>query len=68
LAFVGTTAITGSTYPTLEVIVPHIRFSGDTPKVGGPDVVTLSASFAGLEDALGNPAIQIRSVTSDTAL
>lgn len=68
LSFEGTTAISGSVYPTLEIIVPDVRFDGETPQVGGPDLITLAASFAGLEDALGNPAIQIRSLTSDTTI
>lgn len=68
LTFTGTTAISGSNYPTLEVIVPQIRFDGETPKVGGPEEITTSSDFTGLEDALGNPAVQIRQVTADTSI
>jgi hypothetical protein len=67
LTFTGTTAISGSDYPTLEVLIPSIRFEGDTPQVGGPDVVGISAGFTGLDDGT-NAAVQIRYVTADTAI
>jgi hypothetical protein len=67
LTFTGTTAISGSVYPTLEVIVPSIRFDGETPQVGGPDVISTSADFTGLDDGT-NAAVQIRYVTPDTSV
>lgn len=68
LLFTGNLApITGATYPQLEVLIPRIFFDGESPKVGGPDVVSLTAPFTGADDGT-NATVQIRSVTSDTAL
>jgi hypothetical protein len=67
LTFTGTTAITGSTYPVLEVLIPRIFFDGETPKVGGPGVISLTAPFTGGDDGT-NAALQIRYVTSDTSV
>lgn len=67
LTFATTTAITGSTYPTLEVLLPKIFFTGETPKVGGPGVISLSPGFEATDDGT-NVAAQLRYVTSDTAL
>jgi hypothetical protein len=67
LSFVGTTAISGSVYPTLEIIMPSVRFDGSTPQVGGPELVMLDAGFTALDDGT-NPAIQIRYITSDTSI
>lgn len=68
LSFVGTTAITGSTYPTLEVICPSIRLNGSTPQNDGPDITTMDVDFEALDDGTTNPAIQIRYVTADTSV
>lgn len=68
LTFTGTVAITGSVYPTLEVLIPSIRFDTGTPTVGGPDLLTLSADFTGLQNAAGDAAVQIRYVTADTSV
>lgn len=67
LTFTQTTAITGSTYPTVEVLIPSVTFTGETPQVGGTDVVSLSAGFVGRDDG-ANPAVQIRYVTSDASV
>lgn len=67
LTFTGTTAISGANFPTLEVLIPSIRFDTGAPAVGGPDLLSFGADFTGLDDGT-NAAVQIRSVTSDTAL
>lgn len=67
LTFTGTTAITGSTYPTVEVIVPSIRFDGETPQVDGPDEITTSSDFTGLDNG-ADATVQIRYVTADTTV
>lgn len=67
LSFVGTTAISGSVYPTLELIVPSLRFDTGTPQVDGPDLITLDADWTGLDNGT-DPVCQIRYVTSDTAI
>ncbi len=68
LTFTNPTAISGSNFPTVEVLIPSIRFDGESPQVGGPDIVTQSCDFTGLEDAAGNPAIQIRYITADSTV
>lgn len=68
LSFVGPTAISGSNYPTLEIIVPTIRLEGDaTPQVDGPDVVSMGVDWTGLDDGT-NATWQIRTVTADTSV
>jgi hypothetical protein len=66
LSFVTSVAITGSTYPTFEVLLPKIFFTGETPKVGGPGIISLSPNFEATDDGT-NAACQLRYVTSDTA-
>jgi hypothetical protein len=67
LTFTGTTAITGSTYPTLELLIPAIRLDAGSPQIDGPDVINLSTDFVGLDNAV-DAAMQIRYVTSDTSV
>lgn len=67
LKFVGTTAISGANYPTLEVLIPGIHFDGETPKVDGPGVIGLTAPFTGGDDGT-NAAVQIRTLTADATV
>jgi hypothetical protein len=67
LTFVGTTAITGSTYPTFEILIPSIRLDMGSPQVDGPDVIGISTDFTGLDDGT-NAAFQLRYVTADTSV
>jgi hypothetical protein len=67
LKFVGTTPISGSNYPTLEVLIPGIHFDGETPKVGGPGTINLKAAFTGGDDGVNAP-VQIRVLTSDATV
>lgn len=66
LAFQGS-QISGIYYELLDIIIPAIRFDGELPKVGGPDVVSLSGPFTGLDDGTNTP-IQIIYQSTDTAL
>lgn len=67
LKFISPNAISGANYPTVEITIPSIRFDGETPQVGGPDIVEFDADFTGLDDGT-NPAVQIRYLTSDTSI
>lgn len=67
LSFAAPVAITGSTYPTFEVLLPKIFFTGQTPQVGGPGIISLSPNFEATDDSV-NAACQIRYVTSDNAI
>jgi len=65
LNFVGADA--GGVTPRLEVLIPSISFDGESPQVGGPDVVELSAGFSGLYDGT-NATVQVVYETADTEL
>lgn len=43
---------------TLDLTIPAIHFDGETPKVGGPDVVGLTAGFTAGDDGT-NPVISL---------
>ena len=63
----GSTAIEGSTYPSLLVNLANVRFDGDTPNVKGPDVITHDLKFKALYDGTNGPIV-IDYTTSDTAV
>ena len=67
LTFTGTTAISAGVFAVCEILIPHIRFDGESPTANNPDVVGLSAGFTGLDDGVNSP-IQIRYVTTDTTV
>lgn len=50
----------------VEITLPAVRFDGDTPNVGGPDVVTHSLPFTVLNDGT-NPPVTLVYRTTDTA-
>lgn len=51
---------------SLLITVPDIHFTGDTPQVGGPGVVTLTAPFEGAYDGT-NKSMKITYTTPDAA-
>jgi hypothetical protein len=58
--------ISGANAFKLQIDIPEIRFEGETPKVGGRDLVTQDAPFNGWSD--GSAAgMTITYVTTDTA-
>lgn len=63
----GSTAIEGSTYPSLLVNLANVRFDGDTPNVKGPDVVMMDLKWKALYDGTNGPIV-IDYTTSDTAV
>lgn len=65
LVFTGA-VISGANSFKLQVDVPEIRFEGETPKVGGRDLVTQDASYAGWSN--GSAAgMTLTYITTDTA-
>lgn len=59
--------ISGIYKEKISILVPEVRFLGETPKVGGPEVVTVSGEFEGFWD--GSSADVTASLTStDTAI
>jgi len=64
LLFTG--PIIASTYAyTLAVLIPDIKFDGESPNVGGPGVVNTSMPFSGYDGETYNP-IQFQYMTTDT--
>lgn len=45
---------TGSDHSGLSILIPQIYLEGETPKVGGPQVVTQKIPFTGLDDQSNN--------------
>lgn len=66
LTFTGPLNAGGQPY-LLDIIIPNIKLDGEAPKVGGPNVVTQSVAFTGLDDEATTP-IQITYQTEDSAL
>lgn len=60
----GTTE--SGTYYSLIVALPVVRFDGETPNVGGPDILTLNVPFKGLVSGTLSP-YTITYRTTDTA-
>lgn len=65
LTFTGASVST-SNY-LLDIIIPNIKFEGETPKVSGPKVVDQAMTFTGLDDETTTP-IQITYQSEDTAI
>lgn len=51
----------------LEVTMPAVRFDGETPNVGGPDIISHSLPFKALDDGSATTAVQMTYRTTDTA-
>jgi hypothetical protein len=66
LTFVGDGIGTGTDHAGLTILIPQIFLEGDSPKVGGPAVVTQTVPFTGLDDSTNNP-IQATYWTLDAA-
>jgi hypothetical protein len=66
LEFVGNN-IEGAHDERLTVTVPEVHFTGETPKVGGPGVVTVSAPWEAAYDGT-NPGVTIEYMTRDIAI
>lgn len=65
LTFVDGAIGSGADHSSLTLLIPQIFLEGDSPKVGGPAVVTQTVPFTGLDDAVNNP-IQATYWTLDT--
>jgi hypothetical protein len=65
LTFVGATV--GASNYLFDIIIPNVKFDGESPKVSGPAVVTQAVSFTGLDDEATAP-IQILYQSEDTVI
>lgn len=68
LTFQGTVAISGSNYPTLQVVIPDIRLEGEMPKPNGGKVITQSIPFTVLDNRVAASPIYVAIVTAETAI
>jgi hypothetical protein len=63
--------LTGATVSTsnylFDIIVPNIKLDGESPKVAGPQLVSQTVAFTGLDDEATTP-IQVTYQTEDTTL
>lgn len=66
--FQGPTDITAGNKPTLQVVVPDIRFEGELPKSNAGDVITQSIDWTGFDGLVAPHALYIATRTADTAL
>ena len=55
-------------YGQVSVVLPQIRWEGDTPNEDGPEVITTKVPFTAELDAGGDPIIQVQYVSADEAL
>lgn len=60
--------ITAGNKPTLQIMLPDIRFDGELPKSNGGDVITQSLDFQAYENLVAAEAIYVAVRTGDTSL
>jgi hypothetical protein len=68
LKFATTTAISGSNYPTLQIVIPVTRLEGETPKPANGGPITQSLTFTGLDGGVASHPIYVAIVTAETAI
>jgi Phage tail tube protein len=68
LTFATTTLISGSSFPTLQIVVPNIRLEGEMPKASGGAPISQSISFTALDNAVASAQLYVAIVTSETAI
>lgn len=61
------TAITGSYYPSLEVVIPAAKITSADVDLDGADFTSQKVTFEALYDGTNNP-FQIRTISTDTSL
>lgn len=66
LTFLGPAIGSGSDFSTLSILIPDTFLDGESPKIGGPEVVMQTVPFTGLDDGTNNP-IQATYWTLDSA-
>ena len=66
LTFLGPAIGTGSDFSTLSILIADVFLDGESPKVGGPEVVTQTVPFSYVDDGTNN-VIQATYNTLDAA-
>lgn len=59
--------ISGSFNELFRITIPEIRFTGETPKAGGPGLIMQNASFEGCDDGT-NAGIKVEYQSTDLAV
>ena len=67
LTFTGAAIGTGSEKETLEIVLPALKFDGDTPAVAGPGVIDVTFNFTAYDDGTNAP-LTINYKTTDSSL
>ena len=55
LQFLGPAIGSGSDFSTFTILIPDVFLDGESPKVGGPEVVLQTVPWTGLDDGTNNP-------------
>lgn len=66
--FQAATDITASNKPTLQVVIPDVRFRGGLPQANKGDVIKQDLEFTAFDGLVAAHALYIATRTSDTAL
>ena len=64
----GQTLITGSTYPTVQILIPAARLEGDTPNANKGDVISQTIPFTVLDGQVAGAPLYVSVITGDSAL
>jgi len=67
LSFTGSVAIASTYYPTLTILIPNVKFDGESPVVAGPGVLNHNLAFHGLDQETYNP-VQFQYMSTDMAV
>jgi hypothetical protein len=68
LTFTGPIAgSSGANTQLLDIIIPNIKLEGESPKVGGPDILKQQVNFTGLDDETTTP-IQFTYQSEDSTI
>jgi hypothetical protein len=59
----------GTTYTSgLSILIPSVRFEGESPNASGPGVISVKVPFTALVDNAGDPIIQLTYTSTDSAV
>ena len=68
LELIFTGPVIASTFHNqLSILIPNIKFDGESPAVGGPGILNMNMGFHGLDSETYNP-VQFQYMSSDTAV
>lgn len=65
--FEGPSAIESSYFPTVQIVLPNVKFGGAMPAAAGGDVITQDLEFIGYDNLVAASSVYIAVRTADTA-